>query len=322
MHCTRIGDGPIIDPATDASIGDNIQGPSAIRVPDWVDEPLGRYYLYFADHKGRHIRLAFADAVAGPWTVHEPGALDLADSHFLTEPPALSDELRDRYVSGYRKALGDERMPPDVIADLVTPHIASPDVHVDADTQTIRMYFHGLEDVAHQVTRVATSRDGLNFTARAEVLGSSYFRVFARDGTFYALVMPGKIMRSNDGFTNFVEGPTLFEPNMRHSAVLVEDDTLHVLWSRVTDCPESILYSTIDLNDDWMSWTESTSTILLQPQRAWEGADFPVEPSRRGVAPGPCNQLRDPAILVDEGATYVFYAVAGESGIAVAALQR
>ena len=51
----RLLDRPIITPATHASIGENIQGPSLVRVPDWVEAPLGRYYLYFADHKGRYI---------------------------------------------------------------------------------------------------------------------------------------------------------------------------------------------------------------------------------------------------------------------------
>ncbi len=73
----RIGNGPIIGPGLHPSIGENIQGPSLIRVPDWVAGRLGRYYLYFADHKGAHIRLAHADAVEGPWTVHRPGALRL-----------------------------------------------------------------------------------------------------------------------------------------------------------------------------------------------------------------------------------------------------
>ena len=36
-----------------------------------------RYYLYFAHHKGSYIRLAYGDAVAGPWTVYEPGVLSL-----------------------------------------------------------------------------------------------------------------------------------------------------------------------------------------------------------------------------------------------------
>ena len=81
----RLVDAPIIDPSTHPSIGHNIQGPSLIRVPDWVADPLGRYLLYFADHKGSFIRVAHADAVEGPWTVHPPGSLHLVDSCFDQE---------------------------------------------------------------------------------------------------------------------------------------------------------------------------------------------------------------------------------------------
>ena len=49
---TRLGDGPIITPEMDDRMGGNIQGPSLIKVPTWVDNPLGKYYLYFADHRG------------------------------------------------------------------------------------------------------------------------------------------------------------------------------------------------------------------------------------------------------------------------------
>ena len=36
--------------------------------------------------QGSYIRLAYADRLEGPWRTHEPGSLQLADSHFLTEP--------------------------------------------------------------------------------------------------------------------------------------------------------------------------------------------------------------------------------------------
>jgi hypothetical protein len=39
----------------DDRMGSNINGPSLIRVPDWVPDPLGRYYLYFAHHHGTYI---------------------------------------------------------------------------------------------------------------------------------------------------------------------------------------------------------------------------------------------------------------------------
>src|SRR5262245_25405114 len=77
VRIDRLLDRPIITPALDPSIGPNIQGPSLIRVPDWAPGRLGRYYLYFADHKGRYIRLAYADELLGPWRIHVPGSLQL-----------------------------------------------------------------------------------------------------------------------------------------------------------------------------------------------------------------------------------------------------
>ena len=62
VRVTRLTEGPIIGPDLHPSIGLNIQGPSLIRVPDWIDDSLGAYYLYFADHKGSYIRLALRAA--------------------------------------------------------------------------------------------------------------------------------------------------------------------------------------------------------------------------------------------------------------------
>jgi len=83
MAIQRFHTNPIIRPHMDDRMGGNVNGPSLIRVPDWVADPLGKYYLYFGHHQGKYIRLAYADELAGPWTVHRPGALELADSHFL-----------------------------------------------------------------------------------------------------------------------------------------------------------------------------------------------------------------------------------------------
>lgn len=63
VNVVRLLDRPIISPDLDMSIGPNIQGPSLIRVPDWAPRRLGNYYMYFADHKGRYIRLAYAGPV-------------------------------------------------------------------------------------------------------------------------------------------------------------------------------------------------------------------------------------------------------------------
>jgi hypothetical protein len=74
----------------------------------------------------------------------------------------------------------------------------------------------------------------------------------------------------------------------------------------------------VDLGDDWRNWKESPPTEVLLPERHWEGAEAPLTPSVRSTAYGQVNQLRDPAVFEDEGRIYLLYAVAGESGIAIA----
>jgi hypothetical protein len=317
VRVERLADAPIVGPGLHPSIGDNIQGPSAIRVPDWVADPLGAYYLYFADHKGRYIRLAYADDVLGPWRVHPPGSLQIADSHFLTEPPEVSPEELER-LQAARAARGAAPMSHDARFEATTPHIASPDVHVDHASRRIVMYFHGLDGVGRQVSRVAMSSDGIAFSAGPERLGRTYMRVFERDGYTYAMSMPGQFYRSRDPLGGFEEGPLLFNPRMRHAALLPRGDTLYVFWTQVGDVPEHVKLSTIDLSGDWMTWSETPGVEVLRPEHDWEGAAAPLEPSVRSTAYGHVNQLRDPAILEDGGRIFLLYAVAGESGIAIA----
>lgn len=271
----------------DLPIGPNINGPSLIRVSDWVENPLGRYYLYFAHHIGTYIRMAYADEIGGPWTVYSPGVLDLADS-FSTE------------------------------------HIASPDVHIDHERKQIRMYFHGGQPVdgGNQETRIALSGDGLSFTAKPEVLGLPYFRVFQRDGWHYAIGMPGTLFRSKDGLTNFARGRRIFPDNQRHTALLQRGSELLVFYTMVgEEPPESILLSTVGLKDDWNDWHPSEPQRVLSPETEWEGASQPLELSKRGLIFPSVNQLRDPAIFEDGDDIYLLYAVAGEHGIAVAKLE-
>lgn len=319
LHAVRLVDHPIISPETDPSIGQNIQGPSLIRVPDWVENPLGKYYLYFADHKGSYIRLAFADDLTGPWTIHKPGALQLERSYFLTAMPDVPQEDVEKTLWYMRNVLGHGgRSDAQLLDDLIVPHIASPDVHVDHEKRQIVMYFHGLDAFASQVSRAAVSEDGVTFAARPEILGKSYMRAARHEGTTYVLAMPGQIYRSGDGLSRFEEGPKLFEKLMRHAALFKRGNTLHVFWSRVGDTPESILHSTIDISGDWMHWKEEGEALVLKPEHDWEGADAPLEPSQRSTAEGHVNQLRDPAIFEEDGRVFLLYAVAGESGIAIA----
>lgn len=299
VRIERLVDEPIIRPSMDEKMGANIAGPSLIRVPDWVENPLGQYYLYFADHRGTYIRLAYANDLTGPWTMYEPGTLRLEQSHFPTACPPCSDtQLNPNGPGAYA-------------------HVASPDVHVVDERRQIVMYVHG-RDVGPQVTRAAVSNDGLHFEGRPEILGRPYFRAFLHESYVYALAMPGVMYRSRDGLTNFEEGPNLFNPNMRHSALLKRENQMFVFWTERDDAPERIWVASIDLAGDWNTWTHTTPIEVLRPERPWEGAELPVEPSRGGAINIPVNQLRDPAIFEEDDRVYLLYSVAGERGIALA----
>lgn len=314
VTAVRLLDRPIISPNLDSSIGPNIQGPSLIRVPDWAPRRLGKYYLYFADHKGRYIRLAYADDLLGPWRIHVEGSLQLAGSYLLTEPPTGPAEELARL----RAAPQPANLSHDAFTEATTPHIASPDVHVDEANRRIIMYYHGLNGLGQQVTRAATSPDGIRFEARPDVLGRTYFRTFNHADYVYAMAMPGQFYRSKNALSEFETGPLLFNPNMRHAAFLKRGNTLFVFWTQVGTAPEVIQLSTIDLSGDWTTWKESAPVEVLRPERAWEGADAPRQPSRRSTAYGHVNQLRDPAIFEEDGRVFLLYAVAGESGIGIA----
>jgi len=282
MRAERVGDGPIVHVDDDPVLGGNVNGPSLVRAPGWLERPLGRYYLYFAHHRGDRIRLAVADALEGPWRLHRPGVLPLAESTCFD-------------------------------------HVASPDVHVDEARREVRLYFHGPTKGANaegeglgpwaglltaQRSKLATSTDGLRFAARREILGAPYFRVFAHAGAWYALAMPGLLYRSPDGTSGWELGPALFGPTIRHAAVWVRGEVLHVFHSRAGDRPESILHA----------------EVSLAGERPWEGAGEPLAASRRGAAPAPVRELRDPAVFAEGDAAWLVYAVAGEQGLGLARL--
>lgn len=318
----RLVDAPIITPGMDARMGANVEGPSLIRTPDWLPGRLGRYYLYFADHKGDYIRLAYADRLEGPWKIHTPGALQLAESGLPTSAPVGTPEQVARIQAGGipdRAPAGTPGIPVPM-DDAVLPHLASPDVHVDEENRRIVMYFHGLGGFNDQFSKIAVSPDGLHFKTVTDRIGPPYMRIFRHQGWVYAQGMPGQFLRSKDGFTGWETGPRLFPINQRHSAFLKRGDTLHVFWTRVGDAPESILASTIDISGDWMSWKASEPVVVLRPESPWEGADLPVERSYRSAVFHPVNQLRDPCIYEEDGRTYLLYAVKGESGIGIAEL--
>jgi len=342
------GGEPIITRAHFAALGvpdegRNINGPSLIRVPDWIPpearaHPDAVYYLYFADHGGKYIRLAWSADLEGPWVLHGTGAL---------VPPGQRGvlDLGEADAIDFGNGL--------VIFD----HVASPDVHVDGQRHRIVMYFHaparfeGERSPMRQETFVATSADGLNFNTAAAggqrghgirpvMLGRFYFRVFEHGGEVYATGNFGRLYRAPDpeapwtppadfdfGTYLWEEGPNPFraalladgfdETYPRHFALRVQGNTLHAFYSRIGDAPERILLSTVDLTAPWQEWAPTHPPYeVLRAEKAWEGGDIPVETSKRGRIYGGVNELRDPCLFQDDdGAWYLLYTGQGEDAI-------
>lgn len=313
----RFSSNPLISVNVPKSIGDNVNGPSVIRVPQWIEHPLGRYYMYFAHHRGTLIRLAYADKLTGPWKVYEPGVLDVKDTIFSRPPIEKPADFPNLYT-----------------------HVASPDVVVDDANHRLVMYVHGMwtdgkaapkdpaaaakwmtDNKYAQYTQTTISRDGIHFEAKpGVVLRTSYLRMFKYNGEFYGMARLGVLARAKNIVGPFEDGPNPFDGSpyagrVRHVALLVKGSVLYVFFSAIGDTPERIRLSTIPLGGDWTKWKAATPIDVLTPSEKYECVQLPVVTSRIGEVDEQERSLRDPALFEENGKVYLFYSVCGEQGI-------
>jgi len=315
----RLGHGPLITVNSSATLAGNVNGPVLIRVPDWIKKPLGNYYLYFANHKGKFIRLAYADAITGPWKIYEPGVLRVEETAF-TRPDTATDT-----------------------AALYT-HVASPDIYIDPTTRKIILFAHGMwtdgqpwptnlngaeaqhwlsERGYEQYSQAFESTDGIHFTPHTAITKSSYLRVFRYGDSFYSISRLGRVGHSADPFGEFNLAQSLFQEtpyagHVRHVALLRRGDTLHVFFTVIGAAPEQVLHAKVDLTVPWQQWKAVHPADVLTSERSYECANLPVSPSRSGDIDEPVHQLRDPGIFEEGGHTYLLYSTCGEQGIALA----
>jgi hypothetical protein len=275
--------------------------------------------MYFANHLGEFVRFAYADAVTGPWTIHDAGVLHVKDTAFFREQPDPAETRADLYT-----------------------HVASPEILIDHEHRRIVMWAHGWwsngerwpaslpaarawarERGYGQFTQVAESTDGVHFEVRPAITKTSYLRVFARGGVFYGVSRLGVVSRAPGPTQPFELGPSLFRGTtyanrVRHVALVPRGDRLLVFFTGIGDAPERVLMSTVRLAGEWTTWQASEPVDVLAPQAAYECTDLPNVPSEGGDIDGPARQIRDPFVFEDEGRAFLFYSTCGEQGIAAA----
>jgi hypothetical protein len=130
--------------------------PTVVKMSD-VPNALGKYYLYYAPHDvPGGICLAYADKLKGPW------------KEYATNPVI-------------QRAWG---------AHHSVSHVSGPDAIWDEEEKEIFLYYHGENDV----TRLAESRDGVNFEYGGEVINTKMFEKTseASYGRVFRHTLPGK----------------------------------------------------------------------------------------------------------------------------------
>jgi hypothetical protein len=282
---------PVIIPSMFTEENDNINGPTVIKVPKWVQNPLGKYYLYFSNHTGTNIKLAYSNNIEGPWSLYSQGSLS----------------LKEASCEG---------------------HVASPDILIDNDKQEIVMYYHG-DTEEGQKTFYAVSKNGINFKSEPNPQGSFYFRVFKYLNDYYAIAKNQNkdaiIYKSKTGKNDFKPIFNIL-PNSRHTSVLIENDYLYIFYTNIGEAPEQIYYCKIKLDKDINNWEVEEVSSILKPTFKFEGANTPLNKSLPGSSTirwkRPVNEVRDPFIFKDLDRLYIFYTVEGELGIGLAEIKN
>lgn len=103
----------------------SIYWPSVMRVDGLLDNPLGRYYLWFSTDHGQasaRIALAYADDLEGPWTIYGPVWYFATSGTESETPSVVWDRANSRFIMHHQQA-----NPTGAVSSQVTMVAFSPD---------------------------------------------------------------------------------------------------------------------------------------------------------------------------------------------------
>ena len=136
---------------------DDLIFPSVVCTKGRLQQPLGKFYLYYAPHDPPGgICLAYADNLEGPW-------------HEYSNNPIVSSAWQPFYK---------------------VSHVSGPDAIWSDEEGKMLLYFHG----ENPVTRVASSLDGIHFDYAGEAVTTGMFSGIseASYGRVFRYSLPGK----------------------------------------------------------------------------------------------------------------------------------
>jgi len=280
-------------------VSDNINGPVCLKTPDFIKNPVGKYLLYFAHHGGEFIRIAYSEEIFSGW----------------------------KFLCHKINTVGEGKNFHD--------HVASPDIFIDSIENNIYMFFHSrIQGSRKQETFLSKSKDGINFTFVEENVNLPfYFRHVVNENRTLAVTKGGNLYINSispisnawRALNNVYSGESNKEVmhnkagSIRHASLIYYLKILIMFYTKIGDSPERIYAAKIVENKNGL-WLASNELEITRPEFNFEGSNLKAEASISGPSLQEENALRDPYVMWDGKDHFLFYACAGESGIAVGKL--
>lgn len=291
--------------------------PTVIEVQQYLEEPIDRYYMYLAAHKGQNIYLATSPKLEGPWKPFPNPVYSMKDA-------GLCD------------------------------HISSPEIYFNCKEDLFNLYYHGLIKNYDEVSKKGThnnlhytgyafSKDGVSFTTpklniidlhepiikpknklspygtptNSTILrpDASYLRIFKVKEYFYGIYKcwtKTYLVRSTDRiqWEAWQKNPLIESTkgkefiHIRHVGVMMYENFVDIYYSTFEDRnskKEVIKLARLNTKSNWKNWPIIKFGNVLDPTDIWE-----------------MNNLRDPFPIRYNDKIYLFYSGGGEKAIGLA----
>lgn len=185
--------------------------------------------MYFSHHKGEYIKMAYSDSINGRWTIYNDKILSLKNSTLITYRTTQSN-LKDVFNhnnSNETFALLSQLdfKKNNTSVDSNDPHIASPEIIINNESKEIVMFFHGMVSGNIQKSKIAISKDGLNFNAKSKILTGPYLKLVEYKNSYLGISMSGVFYKFSKNLKNMkLEKGLFLKPRL---------DTLAYLYKKI-----------------------------------------------------------------------------------------
>ena len=96
---------------------------------------------------------------------------------------------------------------------------------------------------------MASCLDGIVFKPNKRLLTASYLKIDNIKNEYYGIIIPGLFYKFKNNFeSNQTRKKWLLDSKTRHSDLMVDKNILYLVYTRIGDKLESILYRVININ--------------------------------------------------------------------------